>query len=260
MNQQEGGGYMESSIKNQYQIIVLKSPYHLMGIESVEKTFINICKFKIDGYLREYPSGVLPLDTSDFIANHIILCEKGTDSFEPIMGFKSITLQTCDNHRIPFPMIGMLKSIDDTSAHLSYFETLLNKYRLENKAHSIAYNGSFTVHARKRSDPNFHKILWDMVSFLLASYYISEKIENVVAVAATKYKVDHRKTERGWDYIEHNSKRLGSYRANSLFDAELIPMQIQGLDIKCQKDKERYKFLWDQRIVYENQIPAKKVA
>lgn len=249
-----------SDFTNRFQVVVLKSPYDFMRDKQVRSLFSDICDLKITGYSKEYPDGVLPLDASDFVANHIVLLEKTSMGMLPIMGFKSISLGACDRHRVNFPILGMLKSAQDTSAHHSYFERMLADYRARGAADTLAYNGSFTVHPEKRSDEKFMAHMWDLVFFMISSHYITEKTERVVAVCATKFKVDHKKTTRGWAYCEETGKRLERYSASSLYEADLIPMEMTNIRENCQVHADRFKDLWENRVVHALDQAAKKKA
>lgn len=251
---------MKKNMLDKYQVVVLKSPYDFVGERSAEEVFMDICRLKITGYSKEYPEGVLPLDSSDFIATHVALCEKTWHGLQPIMGFKAVSLSKCDYHRVNFPIFGMMKSAEDTSRHTEYFEKLVARYRAKGMAEKLAYNGSFTVHPDKRSDKEFMEDMWDLVFCLISAHYITEEIEHVVAVCATKFRVDQKKTTRGWDYITHQDQQLGKYHATSLYEAELIPMEMMDIKKRCTVEMRRFPELWENRMVLAKDMVRKKIA
>ena len=248
-------------ILNRYQVVVLKTPYNLFEDKESQDFFMKMCQLKIKGYLKEYQAGMLPFDSSDFVANHIVLCSKTNEGLAPIMGFKSVSLSTCDFYRINFPMLGMLKSPDDTSKYTAYFENLIQSARLNGTADTLAYNGSFTVHPTLRGDEFFHKRLWDFGFYLFASHYMEEKINKVVAVCSTKFKVDKKKLEHGWSYVSIEGNNIDAFRCTSLHETSFVPMELNNVKLVCQSDKSLFPGLWENRLVLSLEtINTRKVA
>jgi hypothetical protein len=251
---------VEKLLDKNYQVVVLKAPYGLMSNWSARNTFGEICQLKITGYAKEYPAGILPFDGSDFIASHVALCEKTNTGLVPVMAFKAVTLADCDHHRVNFPILGMVKSPDNTSRHVAYFEEMLRSYRESGRSHKLAYNGSFTVHPDARADQNFTRYMWDLVFFMISAHYITEEIDQVVAVCSTQFKVDVKKTTRGWRYCEPGGNRLEAYRCFSLFDTNFIPMELKDIVANCQVHFDRFRSLWEARQVYEVSREIRKAA
>lgn len=249
-------------ILNKYRVVVLKTPYELIGDKEAQDFFMNMCQLKIRGYGKEYPAGILPFDTSDFVANHVVLCEKqADDSLEPVMGFKSVSLATCDLFRITLPISNMVKSLDDTRSHSEYFDRLILETRDQGRGERLAYNGSFTVSPVQRADSFFHENLWNLGFYLVASHYLQEGIDQVVAICSTRFKVDKKKLDHGWAYIDYQGKTLGTFRCSALHDASFVPMQLNNVGEACVRDTELFPGLWENRIVLDKAaIGTKKVA
>ncbi len=237
-------------LDKKYQVVVLSSPYSLLSDPLVRSRFLDICNLKIEGYSKEYPEGVLPFDTTDFIANHVVLCEKSPEGLRPLMGFKSVDLATCDFHRVALPIFGMLKGGDVSPQHATYFEEMAASYRQKGRSAGLAYNGSFTVHPSARADKTFMSMMWDLGFFLTAGHYLTEGTDKVVAVCATKFKVDSKKLERGWTYCEAGGTQLNAYHAYGLFEAELIPMELTDIQTRCRSYFDPFALLWENRIIH----------
>jgi hypothetical protein len=243
----------EKELREKYQFVVVQNPQEIITNDKVGQLFSRIINFKKTGYKEEYGEFVLPFDSSDFIATHLLMCEiQPNQDLLPVLGFKSVTLANCDSFRIPFPMLGMLeKKEDPNSEYKSVINDILNQYRTRKVAHKIAYNGSFTVHPDLRRNKNLMKYLWEVGFSMLGNYYVDEEIEHVLAVCATKFKVHEKKQAAGWNYIDGMGAQLSPYLSKSLFEASLVPMELKDVKLKCEKYLYQYKDMWDKKLTFK---------
>jgi hypothetical protein len=246
--------YIEQ-IKSKYKFVIVRSAYELMDHPLGKQIFPGIIALKTKGYRQEYQKGVLPFDSSDFIATHLLLCDVSGQTMKPVLGFKSVTLENCDSHRIAFPMLGMLDRQDDIKGDKKVIEAILDEYRKTKKSSKIAYNGSFTILPELRQDKAFMKHLWDLSFSLLANYYSEFNIDHVLAVCATKFHVNKKKENFGWNYIQGPSSVLGEYPCRALFGAGLVPMELKTAHPDCQKSRNLFYEMWLNRLTLEQEIP-----
>lgn len=242
---------MKSIIEKSYKFVLLESVNELIASEAVKNLLPQIIDFKQKGYSFEYPGSVLPFDSSDFIASHLLLCEYKEDSaaLKPVLGFKSVTLEQCNKHRITFPMLEMLKSPDNTgNCHLA-INGILDKYNKEGNSNKIAYNGSFTICPSIRKNKELMKYIWELSFSLLENYYIEKDISHVLAVCATRFNIHKKKETHGWNYIISNGEVLKSYRSHSLFEEDLIPMELVNPKSKGFVHDSIFKNMWKDRII-----------
>lgn len=253
---------LAQEIAQNYRFVVLREVYDLMDFGIVRELFPQLIRLKTVGYRKEYESNVLPFDSSDFVATHLLLCDQRGPNLLPVLGFKSVTLKSCDDHRITFPMLGMLDNLEqDTSAH-AVILSILNDHRSKGLSEKIAYNGSFTILPELREDKALMKHLWDITFSLLSNYYTELDVETVLAVCATKFKVNKQKESRGWSYIPGKAGTLPEYCAKSLFGAKLIPMQLDTKCQDCQRTRLPFKDMWENRVQLDrlHLAPPKKAA
>lgn len=254
---------MEQLIRKNFRFVVIRSPHELMENELTRDLFPKLVQLKVEGYRKEYGNHVLPFDSSDFIASHLLLCEIQNDgSYTPVLGFKSVTLEKCDDYRIPFPILGMLESNQPNDSYKKTILDTINSYRSANTQSQLAYNGSFTILPRLRENKILMKYLWEITSSLLVNYYIEYKIPHVIALCATKFHIHLKKEELGWNFIKSGSGILEPYPCKSLFDAMLIPMEFSNLSQKGIDAAARFHDMWMNRITLdlENMTKIKKAA
>jgi hypothetical protein len=87
------------------KIIVLNSPYDTIQNPLTQSLLAKTIAMKIAGYRKHYPYGVLPADSYDFVATHLILCEENNGDYEPLMGMKFTTYERCKIHNLEFPIL-----------------------------------------------------------------------------------------------------------------------------------------------------------
>lgn len=251
----------EKQIIQKYKFVVLKAPYELMDHEIVQRIFPKVVQLKTTGYRQEYQKEILPLDSSDFVATHLLMCEQTLHGPRPVLGMKSVSLKKCDDHRITFPMLGMVESSDGNPGPRDAVQSILGRYRANSASEKIAYNGSFTILPKLREDKALMKYLWEVSFSLMTNYYLDEGIEHVLAVCSKKFKVNKKKEENGWNYIQHGDGVLSEYLCRALFDAPFVPMELKTSNELCHQSALRFKEMWLSRIVLDLEtLEEKKVA
>lgn len=255
--------FNENYVEENFKIVLIRSPYEIMHFPLVSEMFPKIIQLKTSGYRLEYGSLFLPFDVSDFVASHLLLCEKMvTGELRPVLGFKSVTLKKCDDHRINFPILNFLDAPHPENAYQKTIKSILNQYRERGLEDRIAYNGSFTVSPDLRENKALMKHFWDITFSLLTNYYIEYNIEHVIAICATKFKIHDKKEKLGWNYISGEYGTLESYNCKAFFGANLVPMELTDLRSKSALPSSKFKAMWEHKIVLdlEHAEDAKKKA
>ncbi|MGZ5279528.1 MAG: hypothetical protein ACXWC9_06280, partial [Pseudobdellovibrionaceae bacterium] len=107
---------MSNIIRSQnLRFVVLKSPFQIwtqLENDTFKDLFHDMVRLKLQGYGLEYPRGVLPVDTSDFIATHLLVCKEEGSRLRPIMGFKTTSFADCEHHQIAFPALGLVQAAE----------------------------------------------------------------------------------------------------------------------------------------------------
>lgn len=245
------------------RVVILECPYDtLIENSAANQLYPHLLTLKIKGYRAVYPYGVLPMDTADFIANHIILAEETPEGFIPHTAFKSITLSRCKTHFLDFPAFNLLKITDSqpSQAYRRYLEKILEEATA--KGEEVGYNGSWTVSKdlQKMKDRfDFRKASIT----LMARYYTTYNIKHIIAAASAKYKVDHLKVFMGYDYFSEGSERLAPlnlvpYGSEPFYMMHLKEFSQQTFEL-CEVPE--YRKLWEERVtIAPAAAPAEKKA
>lgn len=163
---------------NNFQLVILECPYEIWDQPLVQTLFAKMVLLKRRGYGHNYQNHVLPVDTSDYIATHVLLCTRDTDgSFTPVMGLKSISLKICTKYKLNFPGLGLVQSAKK-QAHIEVVESIIK--RCEDQKKGLAYFGSWTI------DTDFKKTYYqknkDLVEAVNIFYFALNKEQNISEV------------------------------------------------------------------------------
>lgn len=255
MNNPLNNEMIEFDLEQDYQIVVLDSVYDSASNQETQALFPQMIQFKINGYLQEYPYGVLPMDASDFVGTHLLILRKSDRAI--VVGMKSITLAKCLLHQIRFPMLGILESHqDDTRAHQQAVQRVMDQYQQAGKAHLLSYNGSYTVHPEVRANKPLMKVMWEVSQAMMVNFYLEQQTEQVMAVCSRQFKIDRVKKNLGWDYFYHTNENqiteLGEYHCQALGNSLFLPMTVKQHSEFALDLAKKYQILWEQRIVVQN--------
>lgn len=246
---------IEFDMDQNYQIVILDSVYDSASNHKTQALFPKMIQFKINGYLQEYPYGVLPMDASDFVGTHLLITRKSDG--EIVVGMKSITLAKCLLHQIRFPMLGMLDSRqDDTSAHKNAIQSVMDHYSQTGLAEKLSYNGSYTVHPEVRANKPLMKVIWEVSQAMMVNFYLEQQTEQVMAVCSRQFKIDRVKKNLGWDYFYQakgdQNTELGEYHCQALGNSLFLPMTVKQHSEFALALAKKYQTLWEQRILVNN--------
>jgi hypothetical protein len=230
--------------------VILECPYNFLASRTGNELtpelvlWTKLLRLKAQGYGKEYAYGVLPMDTADFVGNHIFVCEDRPEGLEPQFGFKSITLQKCQLHHLEFPIFPLIRTA--LNAQIGKGIEMEVKARLEDALKSgaqVGYNGSFTVHpemrAKKAEIP-----FWNMALMLFSQYYLSYGISQVIAGASARFKVDREKVRLGFQYLPFQAIEMEAFNGDPVHVMHLTQFSEEMHQLV---QAPGYRELWENR-------------
>ena len=84
------------------EVVVLERPVDTWDSPVTAEFFHKTMSMRLRGYGRKYEYGLLPVNTADFIADHIVIGERSTGVFRPVTGWRSISEGTCHQFGLEF--------------------------------------------------------------------------------------------------------------------------------------------------------------
>lgn len=163
---------------NSFQLVILECPYEIWEQPMVQSLFSKMVSLKRKGYGHNYLNDVLPVDTSDYIATHVLLCERDKNgTLKPVMGFKSISLKICAKYNLNFPGLGLVQSAKKQT-HIQVVESILR--RCEDENHGLAYFSSWTIDTDFKK--NYYQKNKDLTDACNVFYFALNKEQNISEV------------------------------------------------------------------------------
>lgn len=205
----------------------------------------KLLQLKANGYGREYTYGVLPMDSADYVGNHIFVCEDRPGGLEPQFGFKSITWQRCLTHHLEFPIFPLVRSgRNEQTAKLVEAEVRSRIRAALQSGDQVGYNGSFTVHPEMRAKKN-EIPFWNMALMLFTRYYQTYGIRQIIAGAAAKFKVDREKLRLGFEYLPYEAISMEAFNGDPVHVMHLTEFSEE---MKTLSKQPEYQELWESRL------------
>jgi hypothetical protein len=228
------------------RFLLLECPYDIWSEPLAQETFVSMVDMKLRGFRNNYPYGILPLDTIDFVATHLLICEeKKNGKLLPLAGYRSITLDRCMTHKIKFPLVSILENAK-ADHHLKVIKDILKRHS-DNPA-AIAYDGSWTILPEIRQDRQLVQQLKDMTMGFGTHFGVYRKLHALVGVGAVKYKADVYFNAWGYQNISKDSQELPSLTLESHFGMESKVFHLTKYSQQAIQFSEQYHSYWENRI------------
>jgi len=237
-------------LKQDFQLVVIDSPYEILERPLVEHLFTKMVGLKKQGYGSNYPHGVLPVDTTDFIATHVLLCQKKKDqSLLPIMGYKTITLEKCREYNLKFPGLTLVQNAQ-MPVHAQVVESIMQ--RCEQQAKGLAYLGSWTV------DPIFKEKLKNkqepkanLREAFLAFYrqlYRQQNVAEVIIGGTLRFGTEKIFYGLGHRALALNGQELSPIKVAHLIKEPVLVMHSAAFNETSAEAEKKWQVVWDERI------------
>ena len=230
------------------RIVVINAPYDTLDDPLTQELLGKLVALKIAGYQKEYPYGVLPVDTGDFVGTHLIVCEELDGKLSVLMGYKSISVERCETHHLKFPIFHLLE-FDPLENYRQAVRDVLSE--AASKGESVAYNASWTISPEVSRDTDLRKTCVDLTVAMMYFYYTEYKIPNIVAAAIRRFKVDRLKIFIGYNYLKLGETVLPPVMLPTFFNEVASVMHLREFTPEAIELSMRYLTLWEKRITLE---------
>ncbi len=232
-----------------FEIAIVRHASDNWDNPEVQRLFAQIVQLKIQGYHCEYPEGVLPVDTTDFICDHIVICQRDTPfQLRPVLAFKSTNLESCRRHRISFPGI----TLAEQAGAKPHAETLRAIVAACERLHqNIAYVGSWTISPDVRKNRDLVLQIKEIMKVIFYFYHSELRIDKIVAGATQRFKTGDFIKFWGFEpLLDSQNAVLEPIRVKHLFD-ELVQLQyLQKFTDESRNFAVAHSHIWHNRTEY----------
>jgi len=240
---------MSNIIRSQnLRFVVLKSPFQIwtqFENDSFKDLFHDMVRLKLHGYGLEYPRGVLPVDTSDLIATHLLVCKEEGSRLRPIMGFKTTALADCDHHQIAFPALGLVQAAE-SALHVQAIKNIITRCQHEKK--TLSYTGSWTIEPALRKNRPLTKELIQLFRASYVFHHQDQNVDEVITGGTIRFKADVLLGEMGHDPLCLETQTLAPIRVKHLFGEPVAVLHLKSFSESAKMQAAPYRTYWDERI------------
>ena len=243
--------------------IELSDPIQQWENPLVRSLFSQIMTVKILGYKPYYSNGVVPVDTTDFFANHYLIAREKPESdtgFEIISGFREVTLSRVEAHFSPFPLLSLAKS-SGSQRHIQLAERFVKNSK--ELGRDLAYHSSFTVNPDLRAEQELVKLSIDHMHYMMHFVMQRSTFEMPVTIAVVdRFNSKIRYDDQGFMRVSDHEGLLPSIASPFLNGESVSFMSALKLSPLLQRRARECQSLWDDRLVIssEAEISEKRAA
>jgi hypothetical protein len=232
---------------SQCRIVQLDNPFELWSDALVRNLFEKTATLKFQGYGPKYPKGVIPMDTSDWVATHYLLCHETHGELQPVMGFRRVTLERCRKHYLPFPPLAACHEAG-CRQHIRDIDQFVSTFR--DRPDRLSYTACFTIAPQLRTD----RILVEKLCQLLVAqhYFFHEEEGNgheVITAAVVRFQMDTLLSTYGFDPLVRPSSdnNWGAMRMPHVAGEPIRFMHSRSFNHEVREIAATYHCLWAAR-------------
>ena len=227
------------------RIVILNCPYDTWEEAQTRDLFGAMAALKLRGYRDDYAYGVLPLDTTDFVGCHYLLCEDRPDGLQPIMGCRMVSLDRCRVHRLPFPAL-TLAAMADAPRHAEAMRGIVE--RCERQGIGIVYDGSWTIDPQTRRE---RRLLHEIFTAMFVMVHDAYAIRETIAGAVLRLKTARYLSSWGYRPLELDGAPLPPVAVQPLLGEPVTLMHLREFTASARTVADRYRALWERRLIIE---------
>ncbi|MGC3990037.1 MAG: hypothetical protein QM796_10240 [Chthoniobacteraceae bacterium] len=228
-----------------FRIVVLDCPYNTWANKDTQELFSAIVGLKLKGYLPVYEHGVMPVDSYDFIATHLLVCVKEQEHLRPVTGFKSVTVSACERFNLPFPTNAVLANTRP-GQHREAVHQIMDRCRESGK--ELCFDSSWTVDPEFRKHRELHLLLQELFISNVIQWHRPERAHEVLGTGILRVRTNRFFERVGFHPVELDGEPLPPFEQPSLQGSSAVLIHLQESSSFARGMAEKHQQLWENRI------------
>ncbi|HUP57968.1 MAG TPA: hypothetical protein VM598_10985, partial [Bdellovibrionota bacterium] len=227
------------------RVVVLECPYDTWDDPFTRKMFGDMVGLKVNGFKTTYPYGVLPVDSTDLVSTHLMICMQNGDDFELLLAYRSICDRRVRTHALKFPGIALAEAAQAPD-HARYFQELLKE--AEERRQRVRYCSSYTIKPEVRQD---RALVADLKTYMTGMHMLFHKAYRTdvsLLAGVLKVKTDQYFASWGYQPIRLGGRELAPIHQASLYGEEARMMRLEDWSEHARSCAEATRDLWQNRI------------
>ncbi len=229
-----------------YKLVILDCPYDTWENPETQAMFGRMVGLKLRGFRPYYDYGALPVDTTDYVGRHKLICRDVNGSLVPVAGYKAVDLSRCGIHRVPFPALAKAKA-SGAIMHARVIEEILNT--AINRGEELTYEAALTMDPALHSSREFADTIKMMIPAIQYWQNRDYRIPSSMCTAVIKVKADQFLSTIGFRPIQiEGGIELEPFGALHLGGEAVRPMLLKEFTPGAEAIAERLRFFWNSRL------------
>jgi len=197
--------------------VTLDCPLERWRDPHVRAAFAEMVRLKMLGFGSAHAAGIMPVDTSDFIASHVLTCVEGNDGLHLVAAFRSISTERCREFNLTFSAESLAIAADAREHAAAVREFVGQEGR-------VGYLGSWTIHPSARENPALRAALRDDFALGAVLAHAEAGIPRMVVGATLRFKVDRLLSPVGFRPLSHKGAELPPIAVRHLHGEPVLMM------------------------------------
>jgi hypothetical protein len=236
---------------NDIRIVSLECPYDNWDNAQLTELFNKMVALKLNGYRKEYPYGVLPVDTSDFLSTHYLICNAKGETLTPLMGFKTVSLTRCHLHNVAFPLVSILK----TSGATKHEELVTKQLEwCQRGGGDASYAGSWTIDPETRKNRPLVALLRELTITMLVEHYRQHPAARKYICGSVRFKTDKFLQSLGYSPLEREGEPLSTFEQASLMGDTALALHCSSYTDAANETAYKYRDQWNSRLALGREL------
>ncbi|WP_157463713.1 hypothetical protein [Deinococcus pimensis] len=223
------------------RIVVLSEASRAWQDEVTRWWFERLVSFRLDAYSARHKATHLPLDTYDFVADHVVMEHH---EFGIVASFRLVRYDVCARYGLSLPGDGYAAGRPDIAEALTH---TLDDVPFDR----VAFAGRLAT----RPSAYQHRRLYSLLRSLLIGTYVHAcgelELQRTVLCAATEFATQHLFEDAGFEFVRGPSSRmpLGVVRDRAVGNVECALMTHRHFSEAARRHQSRWDALWEARVI-----------
>lgn len=235
---------MDTELKD-LKLVVLDSAYDNWSDPFTLEMFSKLVQLKLTGYQNDYPYGVLPIDATDFVGTHFMVCKSQAGSLSPVGAYRVVSIGKCRQHCLGFPLQSLLKIIG-SSRHLAAVERIIKN--CDEKKMELAYSSSWTLAPETRNDPDFRDTINRVIFASHVGHRYVHGFDRGLAAGVIRFKTERAFAFLGYEPLKDSEDVLSGVNFPFLFDEPVNLFYLKDFSEMAKRNFSTLESVWANRI------------
>ena len=232
-------------MKNDYKIVVLNCPYINWDSKEVREVFSEMVHLKFENYQKKHFFGILPVDSSDFIGDHLLIYKKDQSGhLKLVNGVKTLPYDRCNLFNYKFTPITLLEN-DNQHEYLDVLNEIIQQGLGLNR--KMSYYSSWTMKSgiEEKASRERIKELFSATTYL---YHRERGIKELLGFGVPKLRTDELFKSWGYKRVHSQGVEIPAIPASFLGGLDSVLIHLESFSSEIKELSLIHKVTWDSRL------------